>query len=911
MAKKPTRTTKTTRKPASRGSRKGVGAALAEGPVRDASGKKLVIVESPAKAKTINKYLGSGYIVEASVGHVRDLPSKSPKGVKTPVPGVDLDHRFAPTYEVLPGKTTVISKLKKLARQASEIWFATDLDREGEAIAWHIAEELGVDPTEARRVMFAAITKDEIQRAFANPHPINIERVNAQQARRILDRIVGYMVSPLLWKKVAGGLSAGRVQSVALRLVVEREREIRQFVPDERWEIEARFTTDLAAAGPLSREWNAFLAQRDEKNNPPTLKSQNAWMAARKAVRAELVDVGGKPFSITQPGDARTFADLAQQASAIATLAGIRSVRSEVREDEKARGPARYVRTVTGEVDPAVRYRVVSMETKRSRTRPPAPFITSTLQQAASSRLGFGAQRTMRAAQRLYEGVEVPGEGAVGLITYMRTDSTHLSGDALNMARGYVERTFGDRYLPEKPNFFSSSNKAAQEAHEAIRPTNVDLTPARLKSVLEGDLLKLYTIIWERFVACQMVSAEWDSTAVLIRGGTDPARELTFRATGRVLAFDGFYKVAGVPTASDEQTLPALNESQALAPFAIQPEQKFSSPPPRFSEASLIKTLEAEGIGRPSTYASIISVIQDREYVEQIDRRFYATYVGEVVNDFLIKAIPEIMEVGYTREMETELDHIEDEHKDWTEVLDAFYKKFVKQLQTAGTLPHEKGKTTPAPQEYACATCGAPTVYRLGKGGRFLSCSRYPDCSYAAPVDRDGKPRTVETVNVACFKCGRPMTKRSGRFGAFLGCSGYSDKANPCDGIIKLDKKGLPVAPATPPLETDLPCPKCQSPLYVRGGVRGPWLSCSAFPRCRARGKWSDVPEDVQKKWLAAFEAHQAEHPTVILKDLQGHPLTDSKGKPLARPEDGRAGPDDAAPGESDSADIADLTEVA
>ncbi len=863
----------------------------------DGRGKKLVIVESPAKAKTINKYLGNDYVVEASVGHVRDLPSKNPKGEKAPVPGVDLENHFKPTYEVLPGKTTVISKLKKLAKGASEVWFATDLDREGEAIAWHIAEELGIPPERAKRVMFSAITKDEIKRAFSNPHPIDVDRVNAQQARRILDRIVGYQVSPLLWKKVAGGLSAGRVQSVALRLVVEREREIREFVPDEYWEIDARFALDAAVAAKLRGEWSALMSRRDDKGNPPTLKVQNAWMAEHKAVRAELVEVAGKPFELGQTANGANVEcrDLSGEASRIAALAGLRNIKATARQDDEGKGPARHLRTLSGDADPSVPWRVGSIETKRTKSRPAPPFITSTLQQAASSRLGFGAQRTMRAAQRLYEGVEIPGEGAVGLITYMRTDSTHLADDALDMARGYIASNFGDTYLPEKPNFYTSSNKDAQEAHEAIRPTNVQYEPARLRNVLEPDQWRLYSLIWERFLACQMTPAEWDSTSVFIEGGTDPKMPLTFKATGRALVFDGFYKVAGVPTASDEQTLPTLRERQPLSAFSVEPLQKFTSPPPRFSEASLIKTLEAEGIGRPSTYATIISVIIDREYVENIDRRLYATYIGEVVNDFLIKAIPEIMEIGYTREMEAELDHIEDERKNWTEVLESFYKGFEKHLAAAADLPHEKGKTQPAPPELKCAKCNAGLVYRLGKGGRFLSCSRYPDCEYAAPVDRDGKPRLVETVNVACPNCGRAMTKRNGRFGPFLGCSGYNEKENPCAQIIKLDKKGNPIAPATPPLDTDLACPKCKSMLYVRGGARGPWLSCSAFPKCRARGKWSDYPDDVQQKWLADYERHAAKHPVVIIKDMQGKPLTDEKGKALPRKDEAPTKPEEGA----------------
>lgn len=862
-----------------------------------AKGKKLVIVESPAKAKTINKYLGSDYIVKASVGHVRDLPSKNPKGVKAPVPGVDLERRFKPTYEVLPGKEKTVNELKRAAKTASEIWFATDLDREGEAIAWHLAQELGIRPSEAKRVVFNAITRDEINRAFSNPHPIDESRVDAQQARRILDRIVGYQVSPLLWKKVARGLSAGRVQSVAVRLVVDREREIRAFVPDERWEVTGRFALSKEDAAKLGPAWRALLGQKDAKGNGPTVKVQNAWLADRKAITAELVEVGGKAFELgvtaEEFGKAKSPVDLLARAKAICEQAGLVNIKSATTEEPTGKGPAKFVRTLSGDADPATPYKVRSIETKRTKSRPGAPFITSTLQQAASSRLGFGAQRTMRTAQRLYEGVEIPGEGAVGLITYMRTDSTHLSGDALNMARTFIAQTYGEKYLPEKPNFFGSSNKAAQEAHEAIRPTSLAYPPSRVKNALQPDQLKLYTLIWERFISCQMVPAEWDSTSVLIDGGKDAKSPLTFRATGRVLVFDGFYKCSGVPTASDEQTLPTIKEGQPLSPFAVEPEQKFSSPPPRFTEASLIKKLEEEGIGRPSTYASIVSVIQERKYVELNERRFFATDLGEVVTDKLIEAFPDIMDVGYTRDMELELDHIEDERKDWVDVLNHFYTPFKGRLAWAHEeLGHAKAEMIPAPKEYRCGKCGADTVYRFGKNGRFLSCSTYPACDYASPVDKDGKPRPPEDSGVACHKCGRPMLKRTGRFGAFLGCIGYNAKPpeEKCDGILKLDKLGRVVAPSVPPLVTDLECEKCKSKLYLRNGIKGPWLSCSAFPKCRGRGKWAAIPEPEQKQLLKALETHEKAHPIPIILDTSGFPLTDAKGKPLARAEDSGGG---------------------
>lgn len=859
-----------------------------------ANGRHLVIVESPAKAKTINRYLGSGYLVKASVGHVRDLPEKAPKGDKSPVPGVDIEHDFEPTYEVLSGKAKTVSELKRAAKGAADIWFATDLDREGEAIAWHLAHILGVNPSQAKRVVFNAITAGEIRRAFSSPRSIDQNKVDAQQARRVLDRIVGYQVSPLLWKKVARGLSAGRVQSVAVKLIVEREREIRAFVPDEYWAISGRFALGAADAAKLAKAWPAFLAEKDEKGNAPTVKAQNAWLSDRSAISADLVEIAGEKFELTAEGlkaaERGDVIDLTPRVKDIAQRAGLLNVAIETTDDPDGKGPSRTLRTVRGDVDPSTPYRIRSIETKRTTTRPSAPFITSTLQQAASSRLGFGAQRTMRAAQALYEGVEIKGVGAVGLITYMRTDSTHLSREAIDMARDYVSSKFGAKYLPEKPNFFSSSNKAAQEAHEAIRPTSLDYAPERVASDLKKarngeDLLKLYRLIWERFIACQMTPAQWDSTSVFIEGGKDAKAPLTFKATGRVLVFDGFYRVAGVPTASDEQTLPDVKEGQPLSPFSIEPSQKFTSPPPRYTEASLIKTLESEGIGRPSTYASIIQVIQDRKYVEQPpgDRRFWATDLGEVVTDKLTEAFPDIMEVGYTRDLEDELDKIESDKLDWVEVLRRFYGPFQKQLGTAlETLTHAKAEVQPAPKEYRCEKCGADLVYRFGKNGRFLSCSRYPDCDYACPCDREGRPQKAETVDIACHKCGAPMTRRVGRFGPFLGCSRYPD----CDGILKMDKKGRVVAPQPPPLMTDLPCPKDEAPLVLRNGVRGPWLSCSNFPKCRGRGKWAELPDDVRAKWEKALAQHEKEHPIPVIRDLEGNALTDAKGRPIERESD-------------------------
>jgi DNA topoisomerase I len=887
-----------------RGGREDRGLSVATSAV---TGKQLVIVESPSKAKTINKYLGGDYVVVASVGHVRDLPSKAPKGSKQPVPGVDLDHDFKPTYEVMSDKSRTISELKRAAKVASEVWFATDLDREGEAIAWHLADELAISPAKAKRVMFAAITKDEIGRAFQSPRPIDMDRVNAQQARRLLDRIVGYQVSPLLWKKVARGLSAGRVQSVATRLVVEREREIRAFVPDEYWEVRANFALGPEIAKKLAPKWLAMLGEVDEKGHGPSQKAQIAWLSELGAIQAELVEVGGKRFEPRGLGTTEPPTDLTGEVSRAAKLAGMLDIKTNVREAGSGgaggRGPARYRRSVVGTIDPLTPYAISSIETERRSVRAAPPYITSTIQQAASTRLGFNARRTMSTAQQLYEGVEIPGEGPVGLITYMRTDSTNLSSQAITMARDYLKKTFGEKYLPEKANVFSSSNKGAQEAHEAIRPTSLEYPPSRVRNALKPDQLKLYTLIWERFVACQMSAAVWDNTAVLIEGGIDKASACVFRATGRTLVFDGFYKVAGVPPAAETATLPALSEGQGLSPFALLAEQKFTSAPARFSEASLIKALEAEGIGRPSTYASIIGTIQDRKYVEQIDRRLYATDLGEVVTDKLIEGFPKIMDVGYTREMESELDKVEEDHLDWIDMLHRFYKPFKLQLASAhDTMSHAKAETTPAPKEYRCQTCGSDLVYRFGKNGRFLSCSDYPTCTYACPVDREGKPRAIEGCNIACIKCGSAMTRRVGRFGPFLGCSRYSDKQNPCDGLLNIDKKGFVVAPSMPPLLTALPCSKCQSGMNLRQGIRGPWLGCSKFPKCRGRGKWTDLPDGERAKLESDLIAHERAHPVEIVKTMDGKPLTDKSGKPL--PEAPKV--DQLMTGESTAPTIAD-----
>jgi DNA topoisomerase-1 len=827
----------------------------------DSTGKQLVIVESPAKARTINKYLGTDYLVMASVGHVRDLPDKNPKGIKDPVPGVDLEHNFKPTYQVIRGKGKTIKSLKEAAVKASGLWLATDLDREGEAIAWHLIEALGFKNEDAKRVVFNAITKKEIEKAFQNPRGIDLNRVNAQQARRILDRIVGYQVSPLLWRKVAGGLSAGRVQSVAVRLVVEREREIEAFVPAEYWKLVGYFTAELVEAAAKAELWHHWLAEAPEtrngrKANGRPMREKNAWLTEHHCIAAELTEIGGKKFQAAEMNAALTAAQ----------LAGFVLDGKAEEQVPKAGGAAKNVIVLSGHLRNGPEWRVKSIQTKRTKSRPFAPFITSTLQQTASTHLGFAAHSTMRLAQALYEGVPIDGMGSVGLITYMRTDSTFLTGEAIGMARQFVSSQFGDKYLPDRANVFSSSNKAAQEAHEAIRPTDVNLTPDRVRSSLNDQLYKLYKLIWDRFVSCQMTEAEWDATTVLISGMADKV-EMVFRATGRRLVFDGYYRILGVPNNSEDLVLPEIAQEQELALFHLDPTQHFTAPPPRYTEASLIRKLESEGIGRPSTYAQIIQVIQARKYVEKIQNRFHASDLGKVVTDKLIEAFPEILQVSYTRDMEQQLDDIEEKHADWVEMLERFYGPFKADLEAAYKgMEHAKSETQPAP--HICPECGNSTVYRFGRNGRFLSCSQYPDCKFAAPIDRDGNPVSPEQTDIGCPKCGAPTLLRAGRFGPFLSCIKYPE----CDGIVNLDKRGCVAPPKSPPLLTDLRCPKCDAPLNLRRSARGLWLGCSKFPKCRGRLSWASLETETKKKWEKALEQHENAFPTPTIRKTDGTP---------------------------------------
>ena len=899
MAKKTTRKARTSSKSAPRAAPSG--------------DYELVIVESPAKAKTIEKYLGHGFVVKASVGYIRDLPSRAPKGIKQLVPGVDLEHDFAPTYEVDSAKKKTVTELRKLAKGARDIWFATDLDREGEAIAWHLAEELKVDPKQAKRVTFDAITKSDVQRAFENPRSINMPRVEAQQARRIVDRIVGYRVSPILWKKVASGLSAGRVQSVATRLVVEREKQIRDFTPDESWEFSGYLSFDTDGADALHAVWNDFMSQRDDRNRPPTIKQRTAWLSDHRSLSAELVEVGGKTLKIE--ADKTSAEELVDKAVSAAEAAGLVDIDIQREESSTGKGRAKNVVRITGKPDSNTRYSIDSIDVKRTKSRPYPPFITSTLQQAASSRLSMSTDRTMRVAQQLYEGIDLPGEGRVGLITYMRTDSTNLSGEAIKLARSYLEEKLGKEYLPEKPRFYSSSNQSAQEAHEAIRPTDPFRDPDTIGSALSDEQLKLYRLIWQSFVGCQATDAEWDSTAVRMRR-SDKDTGAVFKTNGRVLRFDGCLRVTGIPKGDGDQVLPDFDKGTQLAPFSIEPRQKFQAPPPRYSEATLVKKLEEEGIGRPSTYASIINVIENRGYVEQRERRFYATALGEAVTEFLEEGFhDQFIEVGYTREIEQELDQVAEGKKQWTDMLHEFYEELVPKIEFADQLKHKKAESTPS--EYACPTCDRRLEYRLGKTGRFLSCCGYnektlveppppkktakgkkprkrkpkeiPACTFAMPVDRDGRPLLPEQIDLLSPN-GTPMVKRTGRFGDFLVEDGppppkksskKSDPDAPASFIMNIDKKGNLKFPAPPPILTDIECSKCGEFLNLRDGKRGPWLGCSKFPKCRGRGAFAKLPEKEQKDLRKQLTDHMKSQQTLVLTRRDGQTQVDD-GTPVS-----------------------------
>jgi len=724
--------------------------------------KSLVIVESPAKAKTINKFLGRDYTVKASMGHVRDLPTKSL--------AVDVEKNFAPKYEVVPGRKKVLDELKKAAKASSAIFLAADPDREGEAICWHLAHELKAARKPVHRVMFNEITKRAVTEAFTHPGAIDKRKVYAQQARRILDRLVGYKISPLLWDKVRRGISAGRVQSVALRLVVDREKEIRAFVPIEYWTITAR----LARPDGSGPEFPARLAKVDGEK--ATIPSQETADAIYRELQA--------------PGTA---------------------------------------------------YRVATLARKEKRRNPVAPFTTSKLQQEAARKLRFTARKTMQVAQQLYEGIDLGETGSIGLITYMRTDSTRISPDAQAEVRAFVAERFGAEYLPERPPAYKSG-KGAQEAHEAVRPTSVLREPGQVAASLTRDQLQLYTLIWNRFVASQMRPAIFDTTSADITAG-----RFTFRASGQHMTFAGFMRVyvegqdetqqdearQAEGEENEERSLPELAEGQSLDCRGVEPTQHFTQPPPRFTEATLVKELEEEGIGRPSTYAAILSVIQNRDYVVKAEGKFRPTELGEIVVDLLVESFPRILDPGFTAQMETKLDEIEEGTADWLEAMHEFYGAFARWLEHAKK-KMKNVKAMEEPTDQVCEKCGRTMVIKWGRFGKFLACSGYPECKSTKelPGNGNGGPdasgngngESVAGEGQACENCGKPMVLKRGRFGPFLACSGYPE----CRTVVKIAK-----APTPPPEPTDQVCETCGAPMVIRTGRFGRFYSCSTYPKCK------------------------------------------------------------------------------
>jgi DNA topoisomerase-1 len=803
--------------------------------------KSLVIVESPAKAKTINKYLGSDYVVEASIGHIMDLPKNDI--------GVELAKRtFEPTLIISPGKEKVVDRLKKLAAKADMVYLAPDPDREGEAIAAHLFMQLRPmvkDKSKIKRVTFNEITQKAVKAAFLKARDVNEDLVDAQQTRRVLDRLVGYQVSPLLWDKVRRGLSAGRVQTVALRLIVERESEINAFVPVEYWTI----------AATLEANKQAFTAKF-------------TGIEGETAKVANGVDKDGKELFLS------------------GALANEQLTDAVVAQLNKAS------------------WSVASVERKERKRNPTAPYTTSKLQQDASSRLGFNVRRTMGVAQRLYEGVEIGKDGTVGLITYMRTDSTRVSADSITEARSYVQKKHGPKYLPAAALDYKGK-KDAQDAHEAIRPTRVDYTPDSIKAHLSEEQYRLYKMIWQKFVSSQMVPAVFDQTTVEIAAKAD--RTYDFRVSGSILKFDGYLAVW--ENASEDTILPEMKQGQPLAMQSVDPEQKFTEPPPRYNEASLVKVLEEQGIGRPSTYASIINTIQDRDYVKKIQGRFVPTEIGTVVTGLLVKNFPYIFDAQYTARLEGELDAVEDGEEKWTDLLNGFYDHFEKELIFAGK-NMEDIKRMEQVTDQTCDKCGSKLILKWGKFGSFYACSAFskakpmtvamgpwkkdpkalvkkiteaftfpmevkamteemPDYSkevadsksliaaindaQAKVAEGTSKKVIVEAVscdftkeNFAakpdlsapgaddvpeeefCDNCGRVMVLRNGPWGPFMACPGYNDDP-PCKTIRKLTQK----VQTKPPVQLEETCPKCGKPLLQRDGQYGEFIACSGYPKCK------------------------------------------------------------------------------
>ncbi|MGA3081028.1 MAG: type I DNA topoisomerase [Terracidiphilus sp.] len=746
--------------------------------------KSLVIVESPAKAKTIEKYLGAGFEVLASVGHIMDLPKNEI--------GVELEKRtFEPTLIVSPGKEKVVAALKRAAAKADEIYLAPDPDREGEAIAYHLALQLGATAKERKkihRVTFNEITKKAVQEAFKHARDLDQNLVDSQQTRRILDRLVGYQISPLLWDKVRRGLSAGRVQTVAVRLIVEREREIGAFGPVEYWTLDAVLYPEKQAETKL---------------------------------KARFVGIDGEPARVANGQDKD----------------GKEQFISNALPDERS------MKAVVAALQTA-KWSLVSVQSTEKQRKPLAPFITSQLQRDAASKLGFNVRRTMGVAQRLYEGIDVGAEGTVGLITYMRTDSPRVAPEAIAGAREWIAKQLGAQYLPATANFYKGK-KAAQDAHEAIRPTDASRTPESIARYLTEEQLKVYRLIWQRFVASQMTPAVFDvTTAKIAAVSAATGKTYDFRLSGSVVRFDGFLKVYEVAEKDEEDEaankLPNLDNVKRLELDKLEDEQHFTQPPPRYNEASLVKVLEERGIGRPSTYASIINTIQDREYVSKISGRFYPTEIGMVVCDLLVENFPYIFDVAYTARLEEELDEIEEGTEKWTTLLNGFYDYFVEELKDAGVKMEDIKRMEKKTNE-KCDLCGSPLLLKWGKFGSFFACSAYnkkdkSSCTFTKE-NTAGKPdmNTPEAQEAGeqeeyCDNCGRVMVLRRGPFGMFMSCPGFNEDP-PCKTFRKLSSKQQQKVAAPKPTGED--CPLCGKPLVLRQGSYGEFVSCSGYPKCK------------------------------------------------------------------------------
>jgi DNA topoisomerase I len=726
--------------------------------------KSMVIVESPAKSKTINKFLGPSYFVRSSIGHIRDLPSKSL--------GVDVENNFLPTYRIIESRKDIVNKLRKEVKKVDYVYLASDRDREGEAIAWHLCKALNIPENKIRRVTFNEITKEAIQKAFKKPGPINLDKVNAQQTRRILDRLVGYQISPLLWKKIAKRLSAGRVQSVAVRLIVEREKDIKAFKSQEFWEITAELTPKYT----------------DEKKPSKPEKPARQSLSGGNVFIAELYKIDDKSKEITNEKEAKNLEEVLKDAEYVVTN--------------------------------------VSKRTKLNNA--PPPFSTSLLQQQSSIKLRFSAKKTMLLAQQLYEGIELGNEGSVGLITYMRTDSFSISEQAIKPCREVIKQTFGKEYMPPKPNIYVSK-KGAQLGHEAIRPTSVEKTPDMIESFLTTEQHKLYKLIWERFVASQMMPAKYSITEVEITASPKKSKKkkYIFKAKGRETIFDGHTILSQTDSerGKKEQDIPKLQKGHALNLIKLTPTQHFTQPPPRFTEATLVKTLEKNGIGRPSTYAVIISTIQERGYVKQMKRLFHPTELGTLVTEKLIKHFPRILDVEFTSQMEGKLDKIEEVHENWLKVLKEFYKNFSSDLEKA-KIEMSSVKELPEESKYACKICGKPMVIRWSRTGKFLGCSGFPDCKNTIALDADGKPIEPEKSGEVCDKCGKDMIIKFYKNIKFLACSGYPECKNTKS--LHGDKVVESIAQ-----KTDEKCEKCGSDMVIRSSRMGKFLGCSNYPKCR------------------------------------------------------------------------------